>query len=55
MKQELQEIQVACLRMGEGLYAVDIMRIKEIINPLQVTAVPKAPSFIRKSAISGTG
>jgi len=41
-----QEIQLACFRVGAELYALDIMRIKEIIRPQKLTPVPKAPSFI---------
>jgi purine-binding chemotaxis protein CheW len=41
-----QEIQLACFRIGSELYALDIMRIKEIIRPQKLTPVPKAPSFI---------
>jgi purine-binding chemotaxis protein CheW len=39
-------VQLVAFRVGEGLYAVDILRIKEIINPVKVTQVPKAPQFI---------
>jgi purine-binding chemotaxis protein CheW len=39
-------IQLCGFRVGEEEYALDIMRIKEIINPLPITRVPKAPSFI---------
>ena len=46
MKQELQEIQVACLKMGEGLYAVDIMRIKEIIRLPKLAPLPRALPFV---------
>ncbi|GFO56691.1 chemotaxis protein CheW [Geomonas sp. Red276] len=46
MKQELQEIQVACLRMEEGLYAVDIMRIKEIIRLPKLAPLPRALPFV---------
>lgn len=46
-KKELrQEIQLACFRVGAELYALDIMRIKEIIRPQKMTPIPKAPSFI---------
>ena len=38
--------QMVAFFVGDGEYALDIMRIKEIINPLTVTAVPKAPAFI---------
>ncbi|MFH0902380.1 MAG: chemotaxis protein CheW [Pseudomonadota bacterium] len=39
-------IQLATFLVGGEEYALDIMRIKEIINPLRITPVPKAPSFI---------
>ena len=41
-----QEIQLACFRIGSELYALDIMKIKEIIRPQKLTPIPKAPSFI---------
>jgi len=41
-----QEVQLACFRIGAEFYALDIMRIKEIIRPQKLTAVPKAPAFI---------
>lgn len=46
MKQELHEIQVACLTMGEGLYAVDIMRIREIIRLPKLAPLPRALPFV---------
>jgi purine-binding chemotaxis protein CheW len=46
MKEELHEIQVACLKMGEGLYAVDIMRIKEIIRLPKFAPLPRALPFV---------
>lgn len=46
MDSEIREIQVACFRLGEDIYAVDIMRIKEIIRPQKLTALPKALSFV---------
>jgi purine-binding chemotaxis protein CheW len=46
MDNEIREIQVACFRLGEDIYAVDIMRIKEIIRPQKLTALPKAPTFV---------
>jgi len=45
-KEMLQEVQLACFRVGSELYALDIMRIKEIIRPQKLTPIPKAPSFI---------
>jgi purine-binding chemotaxis protein CheW len=41
-----QEIQLACFKVGSELYALDIMKIKEIIRPQKLTPIPKAPSFI---------
>lgn len=41
-----QEIQLACFRIGMEMYALDILRIKEIIRPQRLTPVPKAPAFI---------
>jgi len=38
--------QLVAFGVGDGDYAVDIMRIKEIINPVAVTPMPKAPPFI---------
>jgi purine-binding chemotaxis protein CheW len=46
MQRDIQEIQVACFRLGEDLYAIDIMRIKEIIRPLKLTVLPKFPAFV---------
>jgi purine-binding chemotaxis protein CheW len=41
-----QEIQLACFRIGTEMYALDIMRIREIIRPQRLTPVPMAPPFI---------
>ena len=41
-----ESMQVACFSVGGEEYAVDIMKIKEIINPVRITPVPKAPPFI---------
>ncbi len=41
-----QEIQLACFRVGSEMYALDIMRIKEIIRPQKLTPVPKSSEFI---------
>lgn len=45
-KELRQEIQLACFKVGSELYALDIMKIKEIIRPQKLTPIPKAPSFI---------
>jgi purine-binding chemotaxis protein CheW len=39
-------LQFAALQIGSETYALDIMRIKGIINPVRITPVPKAPPFI---------
>lgn len=41
-----REIQLACFRIGAEMYALDIMRIKEIIRPQKLTPIPKAPRFV---------
>ncbi|PLX99306.1 MAG: chemotaxis protein CheW [Desulfuromonas sp.] len=41
-----KEIQLACFQVGDQLYALDILRIKEVIRPQKLTPVPKAPRFI---------
>src|SRR5512137_1949239 len=46
MENDIREIQVACFRIGDDIYAVDIMRIKEIIRPQKITVLPKAPQFV---------
>lgn len=40
------EVKLATLRVGGALYAIDILRIKEIIRPVKVTTVPNSPPFI---------
>jgi len=46
MGSDISEIQVACFKLGDDLYAIDIMRIKEIIRPQKLVTLPKAPSFV---------
>ncbi|HEY5675078.1 MAG TPA: chemotaxis protein CheW [Malonomonas sp.] len=41
-----RSIKIACLRVGNEFYALDIGCIKEIIRPLTIVAVPKAPLYI---------
>jgi purine-binding chemotaxis protein CheW len=43
---EQESLQVVSFFVGSGQYALDIMRIKEIIRPVAITAVPLAPSFV---------
>jgi len=44
--EERVEVQLACFRVGNELYALDIMNIREIIRPQKLTVIPKAPRFI---------
>lgn len=46
MNSEIKEIQVACFCLKDDLYAVDIMRIREIIRPQKLTPLPQAPPFV---------
>lgn len=41
-----ETLQLVAFRVGDGEYALDIMRVKEIINPVRIRPVPKAPAFI---------
>ncbi len=45
-RERIELLQMVAFGVGGGEYAIDIMRIKEIINPLPVVAMPKAPPFI---------
>ena len=42
MKKELQDIQLACFCLEDNLFAVDIMRIKEIIQPQKLSSLPRS-------------
>lgn len=39
-------MQVVSFCVGEQTYALDIMRVKEIVNPVPIAAVPGAPAFV---------
>jgi purine-binding chemotaxis protein CheW len=45
-RERVELMQLVAFSVADGDYAVDIMRIKEIINPIAVTTMPKAPRFI---------
>ncbi|MDP2344516.1 MAG: chemotaxis protein CheW [Deltaproteobacteria bacterium] len=38
-----EQLRLATFAVGADLFAVDIMRIREIARPLPITAVPRAP------------
>ncbi|ABB32532.1 CheW protein [Geobacter metallireducens RCH3] len=46
METDIQEIQLACFRLGDANFAADIMRIKEILKPQHLTKLPRTPSFV---------
>lgn len=39
-------VQLCTFRIGGEDYALDIMRVREIIRPLPITPVPRAPAFV---------
>ena len=41
------DIQLAVFKVAGELYAIDIMRIKEIIKPVKITPMPDVPDFIK--------
>lgn len=46
MDRDLHEIQLACFSLGDNLFAVDIMRIKEIVLPQKLSSLPKASNLL---------
>ena len=42
----VQRVQLCTFRIGGEDYALDIMRVREIIQPLPITPVPRAPAFV---------
>ncbi len=43
---EDRSVQLCTFRIAGEDYAIDIMRVREIIQPLPVTPVPRAPAFV---------
>jgi purine-binding chemotaxis protein CheW len=39
-------VQLCTFRIGGEDYAIDVMRVREIIHPLPITRVPRAPAFV---------
>jgi purine-binding chemotaxis protein CheW len=46
LETDIQEIKLVCFRLGADIYALDIMRVREIIKPLRLAGLPEAPSFV---------
>jgi len=45
-REEAEFRELLCFRVAEEKYAIDIMEIKEIIKPREVTEVPRMPDFV---------
>jgi purine-binding chemotaxis protein CheW len=43
---DIQDIQLACFNLGDDLFAVDIMRIREIILPLKLSSLPGSSQLL---------
>jgi purine-binding chemotaxis protein CheW len=39
-------MEFLCFKVSDEVYGIDIMDIKELIKPREVTEVPRAPSFV---------
>lgn len=46
MSKDLREIQLACFSLGDNFFAVDIMRIKEIIQLQKLSTLPTPSRFL---------
>ena len=46
MNRELTELQLTCFNLGDCLFAVDIMRIKEIVLPQKLHGLPRASQLL---------
>jgi purine-binding chemotaxis protein CheW len=46
MDSGVQDIQLACFNLGDDLFAVDIMRIREIILPLKLSSLPGSSQLL---------
>ena len=45
-RKAIDQIKLACLRVGPAFYALDIMGIREIIRPIPLIEVPRAPTYV---------
>lgn len=41
-----EDMKLACFKVGEQTFSMDIMRIRQIIRPMKITPLPKAPDFV---------
>lgn len=46
MDSGIKEIQLASFSLGDKLFAVDIMRIREILSPQKISSLPRASDIL---------
>jgi purine-binding chemotaxis protein CheW len=46
LDRDIQEIKVVCFRLGRDTYALDIMRVREIVKLQKLSGLPEAPAFV---------
>lgn len=46
MEPGFSHIQMACFNLGDKLFAVDIMRVREILIPQQLSGLPRASDLL---------
>jgi len=46
LDRDIQEIKVVCFRLGRDTYALDIMRVREIVKPQKLSGLPEASAFV---------
>ncbi len=46
VKGKSKEIRLACFTLNEQSYAIDIMKIRQIIRPTKIRPLPEAPNFV---------
>lgn len=46
MNRELSDLQLTCFNLGDNLFSVDIMRIKEIVLPQKLYSLPRASQLL---------
>lgn len=43
---EDSQVQLARMRVGDTVYAIDLMKVREVVPPQHVQPVPGAPTFV---------
>lgn len=47
-RQKTNELRLACFSLEGQNYAVDIMKIRQIIRPAKIRPLPQTPDFIEE-------